>query len=91
MIQFLLGALAGGLAAWWWRRDIQGYVDEKLPDLRAKAADGLSAIEQKAQDALDRARHQIDRVRPVGHHGTRTGDMPSSSRPTSGYTPGTGV
>jgi hypothetical protein len=90
MIQFLLGALAGGFAAWWWRRDIQSYMEEKLPDVRTKAADRLSALEQKAQDALNRARHQIDRMRPAGHEGTRAGEM-SSNRPTGTYTQGTGV
>ena len=65
MFGFILGALAGGLAAWWWRGDIQTYVDTKLPNIRAKAADQLSAIEHKAEDALGRARQQIDRIRPT--------------------------
>ena len=84
MFGFILGAVAGGLAAWWWRNDIQRYVDEKLPNVRSKAADQLSSLEQRAEDALGRARHQIDRIRP--------GDE-TTSRRTSGssYTHGTGV
>jgi hypothetical protein len=84
MFGFILGAVAGGLAAWWWRNDIQHYVDEKLPNVRSKAAERLSSLEQRAEDALGRARHQIDRIRP--------GDE-TSSRRTSGssYTHGTGV
>ena len=88
MFQFILGALAGGLAAWWWRSDLQNYVDKKLPDVREKAADRLTALEQRAEEALGRARQQIDRMRPAGEHRTR--DV-SSSRPTGSYTQGTGV
>lgn len=83
MFQFILGAVAGGLAAWWWRSDIQHYVDEKLPNVRAKAADQLSSLEQRAEDALSRARHQIDRIRPA--------DETSSRRSSGSYTQGTGV
>jgi hypothetical protein len=83
MFGFILGALAGGLAAWWWRNDIQTYVDSKLPNVRTKAAEQLSALEQRAEGALGRARQQIDRIRPAGE---------SSSRRSSGsYTHGTGV
>ena len=84
MFQFILGALAGGLAAWWWRQDIQRVVDEKLPNVRSKAADQLSSLEQRAEDALGRARQQIDRIRP--------GDETTSRRSSgSSYTHGTGV
>ena len=85
MFQFIFGALAGGLAAWWWRNDIQHYVDKQLPNVRSKAADQLSTLEQRAGDALSRAREQIDRIRP-------TDESSSASRRSSGtYTHGTGV
>ena len=84
MFQFILGALAGGLAAWWWRQDIQRVVDERLPNMRSKAADQLSSLEQRAEDALGRARQQIDRIRP----GEETTSRRSSG---SSYTQGTGV
>ena len=83
MFGFIMGAVAGGLAAWWWRNDIQRYVYEKLPNVRSKAADQLSSLEQRAEDALGRARHQIDRIRP--------GDETSPRRPSGSYTHGTGV
>ncbi len=83
MFQFILGAVAGGLAAWWWRNDIQQYVDKQLPNVRAKAADQLSSLEQKAGDALGKARQQIDRIRPA--------DESSSRRSSGSYTHGTGV
>jgi hypothetical protein len=81
MMKFILGALAGGVAAWWWRRDIQSYVDERLPNVRRQAADRLSAIEQRAEQALGRAKDRIDRIRP--------GDEPSRPREvTAGRQPG---
>ena len=86
MFQFIFGALAGGLAAWFWRNDIQRYVDQTLPNVRAKAHDQLSSLEQRAEDALNKARHQIDRIRPE--------DQPARMRsagPSGTYTQGTGV
>jgi ABC-type nickel/cobalt efflux system permease component RcnA len=90
MLQFILGALTGGLAAWWWRRDIQSYMDQKLPQVRAETADRLIALEQRAEEALRRARHQIDRMRTgEAQHARDTREMPSH-RPGT-YTQGTGV
>ena len=83
MIQFIFGALAGGLAAWWWRRDIERYVDKTLPSMREQTADRLTALEQRAEEALTRAKSQIDRMRPAGEHRT--------TRPGGTYTQGTGV
>ncbi len=89
MFQFLFGALAGGIAAWFWRSDIQRYMDQKLPDVRTKAADRLSAIEQRAEEALGRAKGQIDRMRPER---SRSSDISTTGRSTGGgYTTGTGV
>ena len=82
MIQFILGALAGGLAAWWWRRDIEQYVDKTLPSVREQTADRLTALEQRAEEALTRAKTQINRMRPT---------EPRTTRPGGTYTQGTGV
>jgi ElaB/YqjD/DUF883 family membrane-anchored ribosome-binding protein len=87
MFQFILGALAGGVAAWWWRNDIQRYVERTLPNVRHKAAEQLSSLEQRAEDALGRARQQIDRLRPE----ERQSRMHSTGQ-TGSYTQhGTGV
>jgi hypothetical protein len=77
MFGFIFGAVVGGLAAWWWRNDIQRYVDQTLPNVRAKAADQLSSLEQRAEDALTRAKGQIDRIRPE-EHSTRVRSTGSS-------------
>ena len=89
MIQFILGAVAGGLAAWWWRGDIQNYVDQRLPDVRRQTADRLSAIEQRAEEALGRAKDKIERIRP-NDEPARTREMTAGRQPGN-YTQGTGV
>jgi len=86
MMRFILGALAGGLAAWWWRGEIQQYVERKLPDVREKTADRLASLEHRAEEALSRARVQIERVRSSGAHRPR--EMSPSPR---NYTQGTGA
>jgi hypothetical protein len=89
MIQFILGALAGALAAWWWRGDIQHYVDDRLPRVRRQAADRLSAIEQRAEEALGRAKDTIERIRPSDEQ-SHAREM-SAGRQPGNYTHGTGV
>ena len=100
MFQFIFGAIAGGVAAWWWRKDIQTYMDEKLPDVRHKAADRLAAIEHRAEEALGRAKSSIDRMRPSsasggsstsGSEASRTRDISSSPRTGGSYTQGSGT
>jgi hypothetical protein len=59
MIQFLIGAVVGGVAAWQYRDDIRRYMDQKLPDVRARAADRLESFERSADSALDRARTRL--------------------------------
>ena len=59
MIQFLVGAVVGGLTAWQYRDDIRRYMDQKLPDVRAKAADRLESLEKSADSAIDRARTRL--------------------------------
>ena len=88
MMGFILGAVAGGLAAWWWRGDIQNYVDEKLPKVRQQAADQLGAIEQRAEEALGKAKDKIERIRPTDES-SRSREMGSGRQP-SNYTQGTG-
>lgn len=89
MIQFILGALAGGVAAWWWRGDIQNYVEQRLPKVRRQAADRLSAIEQRAEEALGRAKDKIERIRP-SDEAAHSREM-SAGRQPGNYTQGTGV
>ena len=90
MFTFILGALSGGLAAWWWRHDIQRYMNEKLPNVREKTADRLAAIEQRAEGALGKARAQIDRMRATGDERMREARDISSATRTGTSHPGAG-
>lgn len=56
MIQFILGALAGAAAAWYWRRDIEDQLNKSMPDWRSRAADRLQSMERTAEDVLDKAK-----------------------------------
>lgn len=93
MIQFVFGALAGAAAAWYWRRDLERYMKDKMPDLRAKAADRLQSIEKSAEDALDRAktgvvsRMRASEERLRGSH-EQAGGGTSRTAPTGGQTGG---
>jgi gas vesicle protein len=52
---FIVGAIAGGVAAWLWRDEIGRYIDRA----RVKTADSLQAVEKKTEDVIDRAKPQI--------------------------------
>jgi hypothetical protein len=88
MFQFILGALAGGFAAWYWRQDIEGYVNDKVPSLRVKAADGLEAIEKRTGDMMDKAKTGVvTKLRAGGdalRRGPEPGDRAQSGTGTSG-------
>jgi hypothetical protein len=60
MLGFLLGAIAGGVAGYYWRENIREYVSKRAPELRKRAADSLGTIGERAGSALDRARSRID-------------------------------
>ena len=74
MFGFLLGAIGGGAAAYYWRDRIRDYLSGRVPDLRAQAADALGKLGNHADRGLDKARSRIDaavrsgqrRLRPVG-------------------------
>jgi ElaB/YqjD/DUF883 family membrane-anchored ribosome-binding protein len=60
MLGFLFGAIAGGLAAYYWRENIRDYVSNRVPELRDRAAEGLDTLGERASGALDQARSRID-------------------------------
>ncbi len=59
MFRFLFGAIAGALAALYWRDDLRRYMSSKLPEVRERAADKLEALGKGAETVLDRAKSQI--------------------------------
>jgi hypothetical protein len=74
MLGFLVGAIGGGVAAYYWRDSIRDYLSGRVPDLREQAADALDKLGNRAGRGLDAARSRIDsavrtgqrRLRPVG-------------------------
>jgi hypothetical protein len=53
MLGFLIGAVAGAIAATYWRADVNR--TERVPRLRHQAADKLEAAERAMVHALDNA------------------------------------
>jgi gas vesicle protein len=47
---------------WLWGRKTEEYVEEKTRGLRTKAAEGVGAIEEKAEEVLDRGADALHRV-----------------------------
>jgi hypothetical protein len=80
MFGFFLGAVGGGIAAYYWRDRIREYMSSRVPELRERAADRLGTLGGSASRALDQARSRIDatvrtgqdRLRPTGTRGDST-------------------
>lgn len=97
MIQFVFGALAGAAAAWYWRQDIEEYTRDRMPNLRAKAADRLQSIEKTAEGVIDKAKTGVvkrmrageERLRGepgMGGTGTTGGASTTGGTPAAGGT-----
>ena len=52
---FSRASLTGGLLVWFFRDDIQAYLDEQARLARVGAADRLHAVEETAERVFDRA------------------------------------
>src|SRR5262245_438736 len=78
MFQFILGAVAGAVAAYFYRDRIKGYMTEKTPTVRDRAADKLEAFGKGAEDVLDRAKSRIESSVRAGQERLRSG---GGSRP----------
>jgi hypothetical protein len=59
---FLAGAIAGGVFVWFFRDDIQAYLDEQAQAARQRAADRIHDVGQTAERAFDRAAAPIHRA-----------------------------
>ena len=59
---FVLGAVVGAAAVWLWGRDMEEYVEGRTRGVRAKAAEGLRVVEEKAERVLDRGEHALRRA-----------------------------
>jgi gas vesicle protein len=59
---FVLGAIIGAAVVWLWGRQMEEYVKEKTRGVRTKAAEGVRAVEEKAEQVLDRGGDALHRV-----------------------------
>jgi hypothetical protein len=71
MMRFVMGAVAGALAMWYWGEDIRDYVDSKTRDVRDKAVEKLQSVEEKAGDMLDRTKEQVSATLQAGQDAIR--------------------
>jgi hypothetical protein len=66
---FLAGAVTGGLIVWFFRDDIQAYLDEQSRVARVRAADGLHAVEETAERVFAGAAAPLRRAEEMIDHG----------------------
>ena len=66
MVRFILGAVAGGLAVWFWRDEILEFAQSKTHGVRAGAVDTLQAVEKQTEKVLDRTKEQISSALQAG-------------------------
>lgn len=71
MMRFVMGAVAGALAMWYWGEDIRDYVDSKTRGVRDKAVEKLQSVEEKAGDMLDRTKEQVSSTLQAGQNAIR--------------------
>lgn len=50
---FVLGTITGAVVAWFWGKQIEDYAGEKTRGVRARAAAGIQAVEEKAGQVLE--------------------------------------
>ena len=96
MLGFVVGAVAGSIAAYWYRDEIAKYMNERFPRMRNTAAERIGTLGEAASGALDRARSQIDstvrtsqeRLRATGTTGSggSTGSTTGGSTGSAGTT-----
>ena len=79
MLGFIFGAIAGAVAAYYYRDRIGTYLNEKTPSVRDQAADKLEALGKGAEDVLDRAKARIESTVRAGQERLRS---VGGSRPT---------
>ena len=73
MVRFVLGALAGGLAIFFWGEEVRRFANSKTRSIRLSAADTLKAVEDTAEDLLDRTKDQITSTLEAGRDAIRPG------------------
>ena len=84
---FVLGAITGAVVTWLWVREIADYVGEQTRRVRAGAAEGMRAVDEKAGQVLDRSGHSLRRaegfLQDTKEHISEAGEEAIRPAPTS--------
>jgi hypothetical protein len=59
---FVFGMITGAVVTWLWGREIEGYVGQQTRGVRARVADGMQAVDEKAGQVLDRGGDSLRRA-----------------------------
>ena len=70
-MRFILAALAGGLAVWYWGDEFRRYIDGKTRRVRDRAVDKLQSVDEKAGEVLDRTKEQVHSTLQAGQDALR--------------------
>lgn len=71
MLRFILGAVAGSLAVWFWGEELKRYASDGTRAMRTKAAETLQTVEQTAGEVLDSAKEQVHSTLQAGQDAVR--------------------
>jgi hypothetical protein len=71
MLRFIMGAVAGSLAVWFWGEELKRYANEGGRTIRSKAAETLESVEHTAGGMLDSAREQVHSTLQAGQEAVR--------------------
>ncbi len=64
---FFLGTITGAVVLWLWGREIQNYVGEQTRAVRARAAEGVRAVDETTGQVLDHGGHSLRRAEDFLH------------------------
>ena len=70
MYRFIVGVVAGALAAWYWADDIR-QLETRTRRMRSKAADALQAVDERVEGFLDGAKEQVSTTLHAGQDAIR--------------------
>lgn len=65
---FILGTVTGAVVGWLWGRQIADSVGGATRGMRARAAAGIRAVEEKTEQVLDRGEKSLQRAEAVLQH-----------------------
>ena len=67
---FILGTITGAVVVWLWGRQLEAYAVDGTREVRAKAAEGMRAVEETAASVMDRGGTSLRRAEEF-LHGTK--------------------